>query len=265
MFNGAWHTVKVTRRGRETKLKIDSQTPTTKLSPGLYDRLNLDSYIFVGGMTDRAKQHLGIRTRHYRGCLADMKFDGIKLLEGAEQSKVSGLTSNTPYTLYGDIAFKCELEDYRPVTFMTPQSYVKVTLPKLPQDNDTFSTSFKFRTFYPHGLLFSRSAIKVKLNVRLRSGVLLYDVTAPNGSKAQIKLGSKLNDGEWHDVNATISPPKLRLTIDGHTKSKILNITSLLLDFSNKSRMKIFAGRGGSTLEVPRICRLHVEPQSGQS
>ncbi|XP_031574453.1 contactin-associated protein-like 2 [Actinia tenebrosa] len=244
LFNGVWHTVEVTRKGRKTMLKVDSHTPTTKLIPGSYDHLNLNTYIYIGGMSNIEKRDFGIRALQYRGCLADFQFDKIKLLTEAKESKEL-LVSTSPYHLVGKIPFRCELEDYRPVTFMTPESYVKVTLPKLPQDNDTFSTSFKFRTFYPQGLLFSRSAIKVKMNVRLHSGKLIYDVTAPNGSKAQIKLGSGLDDGEWHDVNATINPPKVQLTLDEFSRSGFLNISSLLLDFSNKSRMKIFAGKGG--------------------
>lgn len=263
LFNGAWHTVEVTRKGRKTILKVDSHTPTTKLVPGTYDRLNLNTYLFIGGMSSISKKHLGIKALDYRGCLEDLEFDKIKLLAEAREAEEL-LVSNSPYQLVGKIPFHCELEDYRPVTFMTPQSYVKVTLPKLPQDNDTFSTSFKFRTFYSEGLLFSRSAIKVKMSVRLHSGVLIYDVTAPNGSKAHIRLGKELDDGEWHDVNATISPPKVHLTLDGYSRSRFLNISSLLLDFSNKSRMKIFAGRGGRNSKFPGFvgCMLNLKVDS---
>lgn len=198
-------------------------------------------------MENASKKHLGIVAPHYRGCLRDFNFDFIKLLEGLPpgRPKRPPSKSSTPYGVYGKIPFTCQVEDYRPVTFQSPESYVKVTLPKLPQDNDTFSTSFKFRTFYDNGLLFSRSAIKVKMYVRLYKGSLLYDVTA-NGTRANIKLGKNLHDGEWHDINATIIPPKVSVTLDGNVRSRILNMTSLLLDYSNKSRMKIFAGRGGS-------------------
>lgn len=237
----------------------------TKILPGPYDRLDLNSYIFVGGMIDTSKKNLGIRAPHYKGCLADLEFDGIKLLEGVQEAR-RNLPRSTPYDIYGDMPFTCQHEDYRPVTFLTPESYVKVTLPKLPQDNDTFSTSFKFRTFYPHGLLFSRSAIKVKMYVRLQAGSLIYDVTAPNGSKSHIKVGSNLHDGEWHHVNATISPPKITLNLDNAIRARILNMTSLLLDYSNKSRMKIFAGRSGASSKFPGFvgCMLNLKVDSHQ-
>ncbi|EDO39261.1 predicted protein [Nematostella vectensis] len=262
LFNGKWHTVSVNRNGRLTMLSVDDLS-TTKITPGPYDHLNLDGLIFIGGLSVNTKNKVRIKALNYRGCLSDIVFDRANLLDGAQKALGPAKTPS-PYQIYGNVLFQCDLEDYRPVSFLTPQSFVKVTLPKLPQDNDTFSASFKFRTFHHEGIIFSRSAIKVKLNIRLHSGVLMYDVLAPNGSKAELRMGENLNDGEWHSVNASIVPPNVQLTLDDRTRSKFLNLTSLLLDFSNKSRLKIFAGRGAREYKFPGFvgCMLNLRIDS---
>lgn len=251
LFSGEWHTVVVQRRRRITNLKVDSLSPATKILAGpSLGNIHLNRYIFVGGMVDVAKKNLGINAPHFRGCLADLRFDSIDILKGAQRA-LARLPRNTPYDVYGHIPFKCLLEDLRPVTFKTPQSFIKVSLPKRPYENDSFTVSFKFRTFYPYGLLFSRSAIKVKMKIRLQDGTLIYEVMPHNGSKFHIIMGRHLNDGEWHDVTTLISTDKVSLTVDGHTRSRILNMSSLLVRFSNQSRMKVFAGRGGSQSKFP--------------
>lgn len=241
LFDGEWHTVKIHRRGRITSLKLDTQFPTAKILPGLLDLLYLNNYVFVGGMIDMLKRSHGIITPNYKGCLADLLIDDTDILQGAHQTTVDQ-KHTALYAIYGVIPFKCHVQNYEPVTFMTPQSYVKVTIPKLPQDNGSFSLSFKFRTLFPNGLLLSHSAGSIKMNVRLKSGALLYDVVVRNGSKYRVAVGGFLDDGEWHDVTASISMSKLSLTLDGYLRVMRINTTSSLNDFLNQSWTKVVAG-----------------------
>ena len=46
---GHWHTAKVTRSGRDGKLKIDDQAEVTSMSKGSYTQLTLTLDLFVGG------------------------------------------------------------------------------------------------------------------------------------------------------------------------------------------------------------------------
>lgn len=260
LHDAKWHEVTVSRRHRETKLIVD-QASRTKLNVEDFKELNLDTAIYVGGVRRGGHQQTYAITgmQNYKGCMRDVIFGKVDLLKGAKD----GLKD---FIKYGKPEFECKHEEFVPVTFLSTQSYVKVTLPKLSRDNNTFSTSFKFRTFQGEGLLFSRSAVRVKFHLQLRSGSLVYTVMTPNGSKSFLRLGSELNDGDWHSVNASINGPsgKLKVSLDGNTQSRILNQSSLMLAFANKSLLKIFAGRGGPDSKYPSFvgCMLNLKVDS---
>ena len=234
--DGHWHNVTLTQQGRTATLQVDSVS-VSHIIQGDYHHLDLNGNLFIGGMgpTDY-KYYLVTDTRNFRGCIENLRFRGKNLLRDAEGER-------NGFKVYGKVSFRCEKLDYRVVTLANPNAGFRVTVRKLPVDNDTFSTSFQFRSHIKEGLLLSRSAIKVKLHLRLLAGALLYDVTAPNGSNTLLSLGSNLDDGEWHKVNASVRGREVRLQLDGQTRTKPLNHSVLLmLDFANKSRLKIFLG-----------------------
>lgn len=235
--DGEWHNVTLIQQGRTATLEVDLRSNLKIIQEEFYD-LDISGNLFVGGMSssDYTKYHLKKDTRNFRGCVENLTFQGKNLLREAE----SGLQG---YKVHRSVKFECEKPDYRVVTMANPNSGFRVTVRKLPADNDTFSTSFQFRSHIKDGLLLSRSAIKVKVYLRLSAGTLRYDVTAPNGSKTMLSVGSNLDDGEWHQVNASVKAKEVRLQLDGETRAKPLNHSLLLmLDFANKSRLKIFLG-----------------------
>ena len=234
--DGHWHQVTITQQRHLVTLQVDSMSQS-KIIREVYFHLNLKGNLFIGGMRfSDYKINLLTVTKNFRGCIENLIFRGKNLLREAA-NKRSG------YKIHGTVKFECKELDYRVVTMANPNTGYKVTVRKLPADNDTFSTSFQFRSHTKEGLLLSRSAVKVKLHLRLSGGALFYDVTAPNGSKTVLTLGSKLDDGEWHKVNASVRERELRLQLDGQTRTKPLNHSLLLmLDFANKSRFKIFLG-----------------------
>ena len=256
--DGHWHNVTITQQRQLVTLQVDSMSQP-KIIRGVYFHLNLHGNLFIGGMSfsDSAINRLK-EIQNFRGCIENLIFRGKNLLREAAKKR-SG------YKVHGEVKFECKELDYRVVTMSNPNSGYRVTVRKLPADNDTFSTSFQFRSHIKEGLLLSRSAIKVKLHLRLSGGALLYDVTAPNGSKTVITLGSKLDDGEWHRVNASVRERELRLQLDGQTRTKPLNQSLLLmLDFANKSRLKIFLGGYDDYKDFPGFvgCLLNLQIDS---
>ena len=234
--DGQWHNVTLIQQGRTARLMVD-KISTSKILQEDYQHLDLSGDLFIGGMRlSDYKTYFLSGTGNFRGCIEDLTFRGKNLIKEAE-------SKSTGYKLYGNVAFKCEKLDYRVVTLPNPNTGFRVTVRKLPADNNTFSTSFHFRTHTKNGLLLSRSAIKVKVHLRLSAGALLYNVVAPNGSKTVLSLGSNLDDGEWHKVNASVRGRDVRLQLDGQVRAEPLNQSRLLmLDFANKSRLKIFLG-----------------------
>lgn len=241
--DGRWHNVSLIQEGRLTKLKVDS-VESSSIIRETYKDLNLDT-IYVGGMKRATYSLYDVTgTRNFRGCLEDLTFRGKNLISGAKGELLG-------YNSVGKVSFKCEELDYRVVTMSNPNVGFRVTVKKLPADNDTFFASFRFRSHVEEGLLLSRSAVKVKLHLRLSAGSLLYDVTAPNGSKTVLRLGSDLDDGEWHNVNASVRGREVRLQVDGKTRTKPLNNSLLMQEFANRSRLKIFLGGFDDNRDFP--------------
>ena len=232
--DGRWHNVSLTQDGRLAKLNVDTIS-SSKIVSEAYEDLNLD-IIYIGGMKPANYRRYHVReTRNFRGCLEDLIFRRKNLISGAKGELLR-------YGTNGNVSFRCEELDYRVVTMSNPYVGFRVTVKKLPADNDTFYATFRFRSHAEEGLLLSRSAVKVKLHLRLLKGSLLYDVTAPNGSKTVLSLGSNLDDGEWHNVNASVRGREVRLQLDGRTRTRPLNHSLLMQEFANRSRLKILLG-----------------------
>ena len=199
--------------------------------------------------------------QNYTGCMEDVTFQGIHLLQGAKDNAKD-------FKTYGKPEFKCPRKPFVPITFLSRMSYVKLTLSKRSQDNNSFSTSFKFRTFLRDGFLFSRSAIRVKFHLELSEGSLHSRVLTPNGTKTSLRLGSHLYDGQWHSVEASINGQSgnLKVSLDHLTGTAAMNRTSIMLAFANKSLQKIYAGRAGedSTHRSFIGCMLNLKVDSHQ-
>ena len=226
---GQWHDVTLIQKGRDIKLDVDSVGKVSKIVQESFCDLNLNGDLYIGGMPSKDM-------KNFRGCLSNLTYQGKNLLREAQRQKDG-------YKTHGKVAFQCKKLDQRFVTIANPNVGYRVTVRKLSVDNNTFSTSFRFRTHINKGLILSRSAIKVKLHLQLYDGSLLYNVTAPNGTRTSISLGSNLDDGEWHQVNASIIGPQVSFELDGKRITKTLNNSQhLILDFANKSRLKIFLG-----------------------
>ena len=254
--DGRWHNVTLTQEGRQAILKVDSVS-SSRILLEAYQELNLD-IVYIGGMKLGTYKYYRVRgKRDFRGCISDLIFRDTNLISGAK-GELPG------YNAEGKVSFKCEELDYRVVTMSNPNVGFRVTVKKLPADNDTFYASFRFRTLVEEGLLLSRSAIKVKLHLRLSAGSLLYDVTAPNGSKVELSLGSKLDDGEWHNVNASVRGREVRLQLDGRTRTRPLNHSLLMQEFANRSRLKIFLGGFDDNRDFPGFvgCILNLQIDS---
>ena len=233
--DGEWHNVTLEQRGRTAILEVD-KLQSSKFVQTDYQDLHLDGNIFIGGMRSSDYKIHRPESRNFSGCIEDLTFRGANLIRKAE-------TKRPEVSVYGNVAFKCEELDYRVVTLPNPNTGYRVTVRKLHADNDTFSTSFYFRTYIKQGLLLSRSAIKVKLNLRLSHGTLIFNVMAPNRSRTTLKLASELDDGEWHKVNASVRGREACLQLDEKFRTEPLNQSRpLMLDFANKSRLKIFLG-----------------------
>ena len=177
LADGKWHSVRVKPTRRQTQITLDSY-PKTELAGEGYDRHSLDGTLYLAS----AGKH---QTRNrFRGCLADFDFDGRKVLAEV-------LRERKPQASQGNLRNGCVYDDnnYSLVSFLSPTFYMKIKVPKHSIGNaNIFSTSFKFRTYLKEGVFISRTTSKLKLLLRLQSGLLLFEVALPNGYKLYLLL-----------------------------------------------------------------------------
>ena len=234
LADSKWHKVRIKQTGRLTNITLDSYTVTELARQRRFHVLNLDTLIYVGGMGNDVSKN------GFRGCLADVNFDDTNLLVGA-------FTRDKRFVVHGAIANQCSFEEYSPLTFSSRNSYVKfLKIRKRSMSTDTFSTSFKFRTFIKEGAILSTTAVKVNFQLKLVSGSLLFEITADNGSKnMSVQVGRNLNDGEWHTVEAIVHQISVTLTVDGESETMRIIDQSITKrkKLVNKLRLHVVVGK----------------------
>ena len=231
LADGKWHSVKIKPTRRQTEITLDSY-PKTELAGEGYNKHSLNGIVFVGS---KGKQQTRNR---FRGCLADVDFDGRRILVEALEKKSS------LEMVSGNLVNGCRYDDshYKLVSFLSPNSYMKITVPKY--QVHSFSISFQFRTFIKEGVFISKTTTKLRFLLRLHLGSLLFELALPNGFKYVLKVGRSLHDGEWHSVKAGIYSTNMTITANNNTRTKRISYEQMnSREFFSKLSYQVFAGK----------------------
>ena len=128
------------QKGRHTTLDVDSLGNVSDIVQGSFYDLDLNGDLYIGGMSSSAYLNPSpTNDMNFRGCLSNLTYQGKNLLREAQHEKDG-------YKTHGKVAFQCKKLDQRAVTIGNPNVGYRVTVRKLSVDNNTFSTSFRFRT-----------------------------------------------------------------------------------------------------------------------
>ena len=187
----------------------------------------------------KAEQHRRFHltaARNFRGCLQDVKYGSTNILVGAG-------TGITGFKIHGKVSFKCRSRPNRIISCTNPNLSLRIPCRRLSLSNHFFTVSFQFRTHIKDGLLISVIAPRVKFYLFLSKSALVFEVTSINGSKTELRLGSNLDNGEWHPLTLHFTGSSICLGLDGQEKTKHVNYSWLIMDSTNKLRPKIFLGR----------------------
>lgn len=183
-------------------------------------------------------------TRNFRGCLEDVKYGSTNILLGARK----GLNG---FAIHGQVSFKCRSRPNRIISCTNSNLSVRIPCRGLSPANYFFTASFQFRTHIKEGLLISFIAPQLKFYLFLSKSALVFEVTAINGSKTELRLGSNLDDGEWHPLTLHFAGSFIRVGLDGQEKTKHVDYSWLIMGSTNKLLPKIFLGqeRRGHAIE----------------
>lgn len=173
--------------------------------------------------------------RNFRGCLQDVKYGSTNVLVGAGTGIIG-------FAIHGKVSFKCRSRPNRIISCTNPNLSVRIPCRGLSPANYFFTASFQFRTHIKEGLLVSFIAPQAKFYIFLSKSALVFEVTSMNGSKTELRLGSNLDDGEWHPLTLHFAGSLIRLGLDGQEKTEHVTYSWLITD-STKLRPKIFLGQ----------------------
>uniref|UniRef100_A0A673MDL8 Contactin associated protein like 3 n=1 Tax=Sinocyclocheilus rhinocerous TaxID=307959 RepID=A0A673MDL8_9TELE len=144
--------------------------------------------------------------RNFHGCLENVLYNDISVIERAEEQQVF-------ITVSGNVSFTCTEAIDVPMTFASPGSFL--ALPWV-SGGESASVALQFRTWNRAGLLMTfdlqhnagtlwlyLSEARARLQIH-KTGRIVTDITA----------GASLNDGQWHSLELAVRRGRLAVTLD---------------------------------------------------
>uniref|UniRef100_A0A8C4QK66 Neurexin 1b n=1 Tax=Eptatretus burgeri TaxID=7764 RepID=A0A8C4QK66_EPTBU len=182
-----WHTIRVSRRGRNLKLSVDELTVEGQMA-GDHTRLEFHN-IETGIMTER--RYTSVVPSNFLGHLQALVFNGRPFLDLCRNGDLNLCEIHARFGITAIVA--------DPVTFRSRGAYL--TLATL-QAYTSMHLFFQFKTTAPNGLIFYNGGDGNDfISLELVEGYLQYSFDLGNGPTL-IKANSdaQLSDNQWHSV-----------------------------------------------------------------
>uniref|UniRef100_A0A8C1X5C8 Contactin associated protein like 3 n=1 Tax=Cyprinus carpio TaxID=7962 RepID=A0A8C1X5C8_CYPCA len=199
-----WHHIRVERVRGLVNFTVDKNTQQFHLSVEFSLLISYPSISFGG--TSAAGLQKSHSRRNFHGCLENVLYNDISVIERAEEQQLS-------ITVSGNVSFTCPESIDVPVTFASPGSFL--ALPWV-SGGESASVSLQFRTWNRAGLLMTfdlqhnagtlwlyLSEARARLQIH-KTGRIMTDITA----------GASLNDGQWHSLELAVRRGRLAVTLD---------------------------------------------------
>ncbi|XP_058644606.1 contactin-associated protein-like 4 isoform X4 [Onychostoma macrolepis] len=196
-----WHHVSVDRVRGLVNFTVDKNTQQFQL-PESWSHSEINEISFGG--TSAAGLQKSHSRRNFHGCLENVLFNDIRVINRAKEQQVS---------ITGNVSFTCTESIDVPVTFASPGSFL--TLPWV-SGGESASVALQFRTWNRVGLLVTfdlqhnagtlwlyLNEARARLQIH-KTGRIVTDITA----------GASLNDGQWHSLELTVRRGRLAVTLD---------------------------------------------------
>ncbi|GFU18607.1 hypothetical protein NPIL_372691 [Nephila pilipes] len=244
---GVWHSVFISRTGRDGILEVDDQPKVEGISPGAFTQLSLPLNMYVGGVHDaRDVARKASITESFTGCIQKVVINGktVKLVDDAlaginvanclhscvEEPCKNGGHCEPKMAYYschchlGYAGNNCEKEVTEMIAepMFTGGSYLHYfdeNIVKRIRGNK-LDIRLKFRSFGPNGLLLwsgkkEMSAAADYLSLGLKEGYLHFQYNLGSGEVIIVYNSTRVDDGKWHTVRATRIEQEGTLVVDG--------------------------------------------------
>ncbi|XP_005385037.1 PREDICTED: contactin-associated protein-like 3 [Chinchilla lanigera] len=206
-----WHSLLLDILSTHITLTLDKHTYHFHVKESSYVDLNFE--ISYGGILT-PKGALGFSHKNFHGCLENLYYNGVNIIELAKKHKTEIFTM-------GNVSFSCPQPQVVPVTFLSPGSHLA-----LPGNSgeDKVSVSFQFQTWNKAGQLLSREFWRGSGSfvLFLKDGKLELSLFQPGRSSRNITAGTGLNDGQWHSVSFSANSSHVTVAVDGEAAGQPL-------------------------------------------
>ncbi|KAM9844315.1 contactin-associated protein-like 4 [Aulostomus maculatus] len=198
-----WHQVAVERRGAHLNLTVDKHTERVQI-PAEFNHWDMEK-LTAGAVHT---QKLVGTQRNFHGCLENLLFNGVNLIELAKHN-------DHRVTAMGNVTFSCAEPVSAAVTFPGLQSFLQ--LPgATASTSGGVSVGFQFRTWNKAGLLLTFDLPQQAGVVWMYLSEARLRLQIHKGGRVMLELstGSNLSDGQWHAVELNSRRGRLTIAVD---------------------------------------------------
>ncbi|XP_014206230.1 chondroitin sulfate proteoglycan 4 [Copidosoma floridanum] len=220
----SWHEVNLTRRDANITLRIDVIHSVSDVLPGKFFELNINFGVYIGGQGRLSELFLG-HTEYLRGCMADIIYNGIRVIEQTRRRNSSEATAvNWGCSAEFDASYDAE------VSFVEDGAFA--ALPRnVPRSGSRWEVELK--TAAQSGLLlFNAGRSTDFLGVELEEGrvrLLMNKGTGPT----ELVHGRTVADGHWHRLAVDFTPSFVGISVDGEPRNMSLPASNRYLDLAD--------------------------------
>uniref|UniRef100_A0AAQ4S875 Contactin associated protein like 3 n=1 Tax=Gasterosteus aculeatus aculeatus TaxID=481459 RepID=A0AAQ4S875_GASAC len=199
-----WHHVSMELGVDGLNLTVDGSSLWVRLPPRLAHWDHQQVSVGAGRGPRRAVGGSG----HFHGCLENLVYNGVNLLELAEKKD---------QRVTGDVIFSCAESVPVAMTFTSAQSFLRLPLATEAPPSTRTSAGLQFRTWNEAGLLLTFDLPEQEGAAWLYlSGARLHlRIHKAGRAPLELSAGSALNDGQWHSAELTSRRGHLSVSVDG--------------------------------------------------
>lgn len=194
---------------------IDGTTTARQNIQGSYRELNVDAGIFLGGINAETNKKFENELKHFRGTFSKVVLNGQDLISKARELNDPKYLVDVSFDI--DSLFSASRDS--PVSFHSETSFISFS--HLHPANDR-TIYFLFQTNSLSALLlfsFTRHS-RQKNFIALELIQRKLQLTCSKGDEKITVVSDTLIDGNWHQVDITVTSDMVRLSVDGTRKTK---------------------------------------------
>ncbi|CAH1775534.1 unnamed protein product [Owenia fusiformis] len=211
-----WHSLTLIHHHHQVNVTLDGRNVTHVMDESEHFHVHLDPVVYIGGIKQSAISGVMTTPRTpFIGCLRNVYYNDISILEQVRLRNPSSDYFGTK------IQYGCQVIDDVSITFPSTKSMLKLPIDSL----SVLQMSLEFRTLKSDGIMLYteiKSIARPQLGhveVWLISGELnlFYQVDNKNHQQ-KARIGKRLNDDNWHQLQFLFSSGMVTLVVDGITK-----------------------------------------------